>query len=187
MVLTYSKQTKLGNSPPPFALPCTDGTTYPSDSFKDAKVIIVVFTCNHCPYAILAKPKLEYLYEQYKDRGVQFVAINSNESENYPEDSFEKMKGGQYNFPFPYLRDESQIVAKRYGAVCTPDIFIYDQEQKLAYRGQLDDERPDDQPQLTQDDKNYVQDIKKAIDALLDNKKPSTEQKPSVGCSIKWK
>ena len=150
-------------------------------------MLVIVFTCNHCPYAILAKPKLEYLYEQYKNKGVQFVAINSNESENYPEDSFEKMKDAQYNLPFPYLHDESQETAKAFGAVCTPDIFVYDQEQKLAYRAQFDDERPDDQPQLAQDDKNYVQDIKKALDALLDNQKISTDQKPSVGCSIKWK
>ena len=187
MVLTYSPKTGLGASLPNFSLTGTGGQTYTPDSFQNAEVLVIIFTCNHCPYAILAKPKLEYLYEQYKNKKVQFAAINSNESENYPEDSFEKMKKDQYNFTFPYLHDKTQAVAKSFGAVCTPDTFIYDQQRKLAYRGQFDDERPDDQPQLTKDNKNYVQDVKKALDSLLTNKKPSTDQKPSIGCSIKWK
>lgn len=187
MVLTYSPKTGLGAPLPDFSLPGTDGQTYNSASFKNAKVLVIVFTCNHCPYAILAKPKLEYLYEQYKNKKVRFAAVNSNESENYPEDSFEKMKEDRYNFPFPYLHDESQAAAKSFGAVCTPDTFIYDQQRQLAYRGQLDDEKPGDQPQPTQDNENYVLDIKKAIDALLANQTPSADKKPSVGCSIKWK
>jgi len=150
-------------------------------------VLVIIFTCNHCPYAILAKPKLEYLNELYQDKGVQFVAINSNESDNYPEDSFDKMKETQYNYPFPYLVDESQKIAKNFGAVCTPDTFIYNNQRQLVYRGQLDSERPDDGKNLAQSDPNYVIDIRIALDALIADQPPDKIQKPSAGCSIKWR
>jgi len=187
MVLTYSQKFAMGKSMPNFSLPATNGQTYSPDNFKDKKAIVVVFTCNHCPYAKLTKPKLHNLDKLYKDKGVQFLAINSNESKNYPEDSFAKMKEEHYNYPFLYLRDESQEVAKAFGAVCTPDIFVYDHEQKLAYRGQLDDERPDDNLPLSQNEPGYAKDIKAALDKLVAGQPPDKNQKPSMGCSIKWK
>jgi len=187
MVLTYSQKSEIGKSIPNFSLPATDGKIYSPGNFKDKKGLVIIFTCNHCPYAHLAKPKLHHLYQQYKNKDIQFVAINPNESENYPEDSFGKMKKKQYDYPFPYLRDESQKVAKAFGAVCTPDIFVYDSEQKLAYHGQLDDERPDDHPPLQPDDPNYTGDIKKALDTLVAGQQPDKNQKPAMGCSIKWR
>lgn len=187
MVLTYSQKPEIGKSLPNFSLPATDGQTYSPGSFKDKKALVVVVTCNHCPYAKLTKPKLHYLYEQYKDKAVQFIAINPNESDNYPEDSFDKMKESHYDYPFPYLRDESQEVAKTFGAVCTPDILVYNSQQKLAYHGQLDNERPDDHPPLLPDDTKYTGDMKKALDTLVAGQQPDANQKPSIGCSIKWR
>lgn len=186
MVLTESATTQLGTPLPTFSLPGTDGQTYTPDDFSASQIVVVIFTCNHCPYAKLAKPKLEWLAQQYQNDEVALVAINSNESENYPEDSFDYMHRPAFDYPFPYLRDESQVVATAFDAVCTPDVFVYTAERTLAYRGQIDDERPKDTPRLTPQDAEYARDLRRVIDALRTNTPIPDDIKPSVGCSIKW-
>jgi len=187
MVLTYSQEPEIGKSLPNFSLPATDSRSYGPEDFKDKKILVIVFTCNHCPYAKLAKPKLIHLFELYQDKGVQFITINPNDSENYPEDSFDKMKEKKNDYPFPYLRDESQEAAKNFSAVCTPDIFIYDQQRKIAYHGQLDDERPEKGVALEPNDPKYANDIRRALNRLIKEKPAIKKQKPCTGCSIKWK
>jgi peroxiredoxin len=180
MTLLETPKAEQGSPIPNFDLPGTDGKNYSPANLQGAPAMVVVFTCNHCPYAQGVKPQLHELYEAFKEKQVQFVAINSNDAENYPEDSFEKMIEEKYDYPFPYLRDESQDVARNFGAVCTPDIFVYDSEQKLAYRGRINDnwQKPDE---VTSHD------LQDAITALLNGTKPSAEQFPYMGCSIKWK
>lgn len=187
MTKILSEKIEQGSSIIDFSLPATDGQTYTPASFSDNKALVIVFTCNHCPYAQLAKPKLQYLHQRYHNQGIGFVAINPNDDEAYPEDNFDKMKEERFNYPFPYLRDESGEVAQSYGAVCTPDTFIYDQDQKLVYRGQIDDERPNSDSPLSDKDDSYSRDLKDALEAILAGHQPAPEQKPSVGCSIKWK
>jgi hypothetical protein len=141
-----------------------------------------VFTCNHCPYAIASEDRLIALQNDYGSRGVQFVAINPNDAENYPADSFEQMKvrAAEKDFNFPYLRDESQKVARAYDAACTPDIFVFDRDRKLLYNGRIDDnwQQPD---QVTR------QDLREVLDAALEGRTVDFEHVPSMGCSIKWK
>ncbi len=180
MVLTYSKKPNIGESVHDFSLPSTDGRTYSPSDFVGKKGLVIVFTCNHCPYAQAVKPRIHNLYERFKDKGVQFLAINPNDEVHHPEDSFEKMKEEKYDYPFPYLRDESQAVAKEYGAVCTPDIFVYDSEQKLFYHGRVDDN-------WKEPEKVTRHELQEALEALIAGKNPQAEQHPSVGCSIKWK
>lgn len=195
MTLTHSNKNDLGSAIPDFSLLATDGKNYSLSNFTDYKVIVIIFTCNHCPYAKFAKPKILGLYEKIKGANVQFIAINSNDADNYPEDSYENMKQDNYNYPFPYLYDESQETAKVFGAVCTPDIFVYNSERKLSYHGQLDDSRPSmgavaANVILKNDIKNSntsAVDLESAINALLNNQLPQKNQKPSIGCSIKWK
>ncbi|MFC1663363.1 thioredoxin family protein [Patescibacteria group bacterium] len=194
MSIKHSEKIELGSSMPPFSLPASDGNNYAGDDFSNKDILVITFTCNHCPYAQHAKPKLEEVYKKYKDQSVQFIAINPNDEQAYPEDSFAKMKTAEHNYPFPYLRDESQQVAKEFGAACTPDIYVYDKNRKLAYHGQLDDERPG----LGGVAMNVVfhkkigrphqhgKDLIEAIDALLKNQPPKEQQKSSMGCSIKW-
>lgn len=186
MVLTFTPITSLGQSMPDFSLPGTDGQTYSSESFRGSNILVIIFTCNHCPYAMHVKQRLHKLHEEYSQQGIQMVAINPNDADAYPEDSFTNMKKDEYDFPFPYLYDESQSVARNFGAVCTPDIFVYDKDRKLVYRGQLDDKRPD-QPDYKPDDPGYNQDIKQALNSLLQKIKLSDNQVPASGCSIKWK
>ncbi|MBU0613452.1 thioredoxin family protein [Patescibacteria group bacterium] len=195
MTLTHSKKNDLGLAIPDFSLPATDGNDYSISSFSDNKVLVIIFTCNHCPYAKFAKPKIVGLFEKTKSQDVQFIAINSNDADNYPEDSFENMKKDEYNYPFPYLHDVSQNIAKQFGAVCTPDIFVYDQERKLAYHGQLDDSRPGlgavaintmFNKKINNSNSTAI-DLENAIEALLADQVPEKNQKPSIGCSIKWK
>ena len=179
MTLLHTPKAELGSAMPVFNLPGTDGKNYTPRNSQKAKALVVFFTCNHCPYAQAAKPQLEALAKEYNNQSIQFVAINSNDETEYAEDSFEKMREGKFNYPFPYLRDESQEVAKNFGAVCTPDIFVYDNERKLAYRGWINDN-------WQEPEKATTHDLKDAIEQLLKGEKPSTEQSPSMGCSIKW-
>ena len=141
---------------------------YDINDFDDKKVLVIIFMCNHCPYVQKIWPDLTELADR-TDIEVQFIGINANSNPNYPEDSFEKMKEYAIRMGqnFPYLYDENQEVAKEYGAVCTPDFFVFDQRRNLAYRG------------------NY-NGLEAAIVALLDGNNPSKDQKPSIGCSIKW-
>lgn len=182
MSLTYSTMREIGTEAPDFTLPATDGNTYSLQDFKDARALVIVFTCNHCPYARAVDDRLVQLARDMQPKGAQMVYINSNDVGNYPEDSFEKMKqrAEQKAYPFPYLYDESQQVARQYGAACTPDPFLFDADRKLYYRGRVDDnwQQPE---QVTR------QDLRDAIERLLRGDSPPEEQLPSMGCNIKWK
>jgi len=142
-----------------------------------------MFICNHCPFVKHVNEGLVELANDYILKGISFIAISSNDVVNFPEDSPEKMKNEakSLGYPFPYLYDESQEVARAYDAACTPDFFIYDKDLKLVYRGQLDDSRPKNGIPVT------GKDIRAALDSLLQSKPVSEEQKPSIGCNIKWK
>lgn len=180
MALTYSQPKELGTPAPDFCLPATDEQTYCLKDFAEAKVLVVVFACNHCPYSQAIRPRIIALHDFYDELGVQFCAINANDEAAYPEDSFVHMKEERYNYPFPYLRDETQDITHAFGAVCTPDIFVYDGERKLVYHGRVDDNWKNPE-QVTQED------LRDALDDLLNGERPSEEQHPSMGCSIKWK
>lgn len=168
MVLTESKMLPLGSEAPGFNLMGIDGEMHVLSEYGHAKVLVVVFMCNHCPYVQKIWGDLVSLVATMPSE-VRFVGINSNANSNYPEDSFEKMSqyAKEKGHNFPYLYDEHQEAAKAYGAVCTPDFFVYDAERKLSYRGNFEG-------------------IKTAVFDLLANKKPTESQKPSMGCSIKW-
>jgi peroxiredoxin len=183
MALIYSQTIPFGEKAPDFSLPGIDGKTYTLASFADKKVLVVIFMCNHCPYVQACWNRLIALQNEFDARGVQLVGINANDAQSYPEDSFEKMKEyvQRKKHNFPYLRDKSQEVAKAYGAVCTPDIFVYDEKRGLAYHGRIDDNWQEP-GEVTK------RELAEALEALLNGrKKPSPDQKPSMGCSIKWK
>jgi peroxiredoxin len=176
-----TSQLKIGSKAPDFNLISTDDKYYSLDSFKDAKGLIVVFGCNHCPYVIANEERLVQIQNDYKD-SVQVVEINSNDDEGYPEDSFENMKirAKERGFTFPYLRNVDQSVAKAYGATHTPEIFLFDKERKLVYHGKIDDnwQHPD------QVKTHY---LRNAIDEMLEGKEISVPETFSIGCTIKWK
>jgi len=184
MVAVESTMLELGTKAPDFALPDTTGKTVRLSDFDDAACLVVMFICNHCPFVKHMRDQIATLAEQYQQKGVAFVAINSNDVEKYPDDSPEKMaeEVKKVGYTFPYLFDETQDVAKRYKAACTPDFFVFDKDRKLAYRGQFDDSRPDGETPVTGED------LRMAIDAALQgNPIPADQQKPSIGCNIKWK
>lgn len=183
MALEYSKGMPVGTPAPPFTLPATDGKTYTLDDFARAEVLVVVLTCNHCPYAKAAEDRLIEIQRDYADRGVRLVAINPNDATTHPEDSFEKMveRAERKGFNFPYLRDETQAVARAYDAACTPDIFVFDRDRKLVYNGRIDDNWQDPS-------KVTRHDLREVLDATLEGRAPDLpEVVPSMGCSIKWK
>ena len=183
MVRTASTMLPLGTPAPEFALPDTDGSTVKLSDFKDAKALLVVFMCNHCPYVKHVAPELQKLAAEYQQKGVAVVGISSNDVEGYPDDSPEKMaeEKAARGYTFPYLFDADQAVAKSYHAACTPDFYVFDADQKLAYRGQMDDSRPKTDRPVT------GADLRAALDALLAGKEPAETQTPSIGCNIKWK
>jgi peroxiredoxin len=172
----------LGAAAPDFCLPGVDGKDYALAGFKDAKVLVVVFTCNHCPAAIGSEDRMIALGREYRPKGVAMVAINSNEDQNHPTDSFEHMKvrAKEKNFPFPYLRDESQRAALAYGALRTPHFYVFDQHRKLRYTGRMDD-NPYDAANAKQHD------LRNVLDALLAGRKPPVELTNPIGCNVKWK
>ncbi len=174
---------KLGIPAPAFSLPDTSGRTVTLDGFAGAPALLVMFLCNHCPYVKHVRAELAKLGKESLARGVAVVAINANDAERYPEDSPEAMarEVQAAGYAFPYLYDAGQEVARAYGAACTPDFFLYDRNRKLAYRGQLDDSRPENGLPVT------GRDLRAALDAVLAGKPASSAQKPSIGCSIKWK
>jgi len=182
MALMHSKGMPLGTAAPPFSLPGVDGETRSLGSFADAELLVVVFTCNHCPYAMASEDRLIAIQNDYRDRGVQLVAINPNDADSYPADSFEKMKqrAAEKGFNFPYLRDESQEVARVYDAACTPDIFVFDRDRELIYNGRIDDN-------WQHPDKVTRKDLRAVLDAALAGKAVDFQHVPSMGCSIKWK
>jgi len=183
MVLTPSNMLPLGTRAPAFSLPGVDGTVYSLSDFKDAKALLVMFICNHCPYVKHVADELARLGRDYQDKGVGIVAINSNNVETHPDDSPEKMQEEVVarGYTFPYLYDESQDVAFAYRAACTPDFFLFDENRTLVYRGQLDDSRPGNDEPVT------GADLRAAIDAVLADAPVPEPQKPSIGCNIKWK
>lgn len=183
MVETPSTMLPLGTEAPAFSLPDTGGNTVSLGDFADAPALLVVFMCNHCPYVKHVREGLAGLVRQYQEKGVAAVAINSNDVESYPDDSPEKMakEAAAYGYTFPYLFDESQETAKAYKAACTPDFYIFDEGRRLVYRGQMDDSRPGNQKTVT------GADLRAALDAVLEGRPVSPDQRPSLGCNIKWK
>jgi peroxiredoxin len=183
MAMTPSTMLPLGTEAPKFSLPDTDGKIVSLTDFRQAKAYLVIFMCNHCPFVQHIREELSRLGREYQSKGVAVVGINANDISTHPDDSPEKMKEEKekYNYTFPYLYDETQEVAKAYKAACTPDFFLFDQDKKLVYRGQLDDSRPGNDKPVT------GADLRAALDAVLSGGKPSSEQVPSIGCNIKWK
>lgn len=184
MAVTPSTMLALGTLAPAFLLTnVVDNQQYSLESFKDKKVLVVMFICRHCPFVVHVQHELAKLGKDYADKSVAFVAISSNDAEKYPLDAPDKLKemALELGFTFPFLYDESQEVAKAFTAACTPDIFVFDQHRKLVYRGQLDDSRPNNGKPVT------GKDLRAAIDAVLAGKPVNPDQKPSAGCNIKWK
>lgn len=183
MARTPSTMLALDTPAPDFALPePATGQTVRRSDFA-GKPLLVAFICNHCPYVIHIRDPFVALVKEYQARGVAVVAINANDVANYPDDSPEKMAEAvrTYGYTFPYLFDESQAVAKAYQAACTPDLYLFDANHRLYYRGQFDDARPRNDEPVT------GKDLRAALDALLAGDPPPAEQKPSLGCNIKWK
>jgi peroxiredoxin len=183
MAAVNSTMLPLGTKAPYFQLPDPNGKKVALSDFNRASALIVVFMCNHCPYVKHIRNELAQLGRDYLPRGVAMVGISSNDVANYPADSPAKMaeEARSAGYIFPYLYDETQEVAKAYRAACTPDIYLFDQDQRLVYRGQLDDSRPGNQIPVT------GKDLRAAIDALLAGQPVTPSQKASIGCNIKWK
>jgi peroxiredoxin len=184
MALTVSNEFKTGTTAPDFTLINTATNTLLSlAAAKGVKGTVLMFICNHCPFVIHVNTALVQMANAYQAKGINFIAISSNEIENYPQDGPEFMKevAKEQSYPFPYLFDETQEVAKAYDAACTPDFYVFDANLKAVYHGQLDDSRPGNGKPVT------GQDIRNAMDNLLENKAVLENQKPSVGCGIKWR
>ena len=173
----------LGTMAPDFRLPDANGRIVALPDFAGAPALLVAFICNHCPYVKHIRHELADLAEEYQERGVAIVGINSNDAANHPEDTPAKMADEVKNigYTFPYLYDATQSVAKAYRAACTPDIYLFDQQRRLVYRGQFDDSRPGNGIPAT------GKDLREALDAVLSGKPVSPNQKPGIGCNIKWK
>ncbi|MCR6651039.1 MAG: thioredoxin family protein [Cellvibrionaceae bacterium] len=192
MALTQSTMMTLGSKAPDFSLPATEGNIVSLADFSQAKALVVLFICNHCPYVIHIASALANLAKKYQSEGVAFVAINSNDAAAYPADSFANMKleREKRGYTFPYLFDETQSVAHSYGAACTPDIYVFDHNQALVYRGQFDDTRPNRISSGNYDSSVNPANgsaLAAALDLLLAGKKIPADQYPSMGCNIKWK
>ena len=182
MVRTPSTMLPLGTKAPEFSLVNVDGRTVSLADLAEAPALLVVFMCNHCPFVKHLADALASFAAEYMPKGLAMVGINSNDVANYPADSPEQMvrEAEERGYMFPYLYDETQEVAKAYRAACTPDFFLFDRDRRLVYRGQFDDSRPDSGKPIT------GADLRAAVDAVLAGKKPSDEQRPSIGCNIKW-
>lgn len=189
MARTNSAMADLGTPAPAFRLQCCnpdvdglEGDIRRLEDFSGARVLVVMFICNHCPYVKHVQSELVRIAADFRASGVEFVAINSNDAEAYPDDSFDAMQrdAQRLGYSFPYLFDETQEVARAYGAECTPDFFVYDQERKLVYRGRLDSTRPGQ-------GESDGRDLRAALKELLTEGTVSVEQYPSIGCNIKWK
>ncbi len=183
MAVTPSTMLPLGTTAPGFQLPDTDNRIVSQDDYKDASALVVMFICNHCPYVKHLKTELAAFGRDVRKKGVAVVAISSNDVSSHPEDGPEKMAedARALGYDFPYLYDESQEVAKAYRAACTPDFFLFDRNRRLVYRGQFDDSRPGSGIPVT------GKDLRTAVDAVLEGRAVSEEQKPSMGCNIKWR
>ncbi|MDZ7778935.1 MAG: thioredoxin family protein [Gemmatimonadota bacterium] len=184
MVSVPSTMVPLGTRAPELTLPePATGRTVSTEDLRDAPALLVVFLSNHCPFVKHIADELASFAREYGERGLAIVGINANDVEKYPDDSPEKMaeEVASRGYTFPYLFDETQEVAKAYGAACTPDFFLFDGDRKLAYRGQFDDSRPSLEKPVT------GADLRAACDAVLAGEAPPKDQAPSVGCNIKWR
>jgi len=173
----------LGTKAPEFSLwDAVSEKTLNLPTIKGEKGTVIMFICNHCPFVVHVNPEISRLGEEYQKKGIGFIAISSNDVQNYPQDAPYLMKkvAREQLYSFPYLYDETQEVAKAYRAACTPDFYLFDGNLELVYRGQLDDARPGNGIPLTGSD------LRNAMDALLNNKEIDSNQKPSIGCNIKW-
>ncbi len=189
MAVTLSQMNALGAQAPTFDLPAANpqvddrgGETRSLATYSDAEALVVVFMCNHCPYVVHVEDALLETARDYQGRGVQFVGISANDARQYPADSFDNMarRAQLKRYPFPYLYDATQEVARAYGAVCTPDFFVYDRARRLVYRGRFDETRPGQGTPTGRD-------LRQALDQLLESGAVSAEQFPSMGCNIKWR
>jgi len=183
MALTPSTMLPLGTVAPDFSLSDPDGKVWQLSDFADAPALLVVFMCNHCPFVVHIREALAQFARAYQSRGLAMIGVNSNDVDNYPDDSPEMMKVEQERagYSFPYLFDASQEVAKAYHAACTPDFFLFDGERRLVYRGQFDDSRPGNGVEVSGED------LRGAVDAVLQGAQCDSEQTASIGCNIKWK
>lgn len=184
MALTESNMLALGTEAPDFTLPDTvSGKSISLNEIKSPVATVVMFLCNHCPYVIHVNEGIVDLAKEYQNKGIAFVAISSNDVENYPQDGPDKMKehAKTVGYTFPYLYDETQEVAKAYDAACTPDFYVFDHNMRLVYRGQLDGSRPNSGIPVSGED------LRNALDAVLVKRPVSMLQRPSAGCNIKWK
>ena len=184
MARTPSTMVRLGTKAPDFTLPDTvSGKSLSLTNIEGETATMIMFICNHCPFVKHVNTELVRLADDYKNKGIGFVAISSNDVINHPDDAPGLMTqvAKRLKYPFPYLYDESQETAKAYDAACTPDFFIYDKDLQLFYRGQLDDSRPGNEIPVT------GKDIRQALDCIINNEPVPQEQRPSIGCNIKWK
>ena len=184
MARTLSTMVRLGTKAPDFILPdSVSGKQLSLNDLKGEIATMIMFICNHCPFVKHVNTELVKIANEYRNKGVGFVAISSNDVINHPADAPPLMKqvATQLKYPFPYLYDESQDIAKAYDAACTPDFFIYDKDLHLVYRGQLDDSRPGNEIPIT------GKDIRHVLDCLINGQAVPQEQRPSIGCNIKWK
>lgn len=184
MALTPSNMLPLGTEAPGFRLPdVISGSERSLEELSSDMATVVMFICNHCPYVKHVQKGLVELANDYIPKGASFIAINSNDVNKYPDDSPENMKkvAGELGYPFPYLFDETQEVARAYDAACTPDFYVFDKDMRLVYRGQMDDSRPGNGKPVT------GKDLRVALDSVLAGQPVSDKQQPSIGCNIKWK
>lgn len=172
----------IGAAAPDFDLRGVDGYSYSLHSFREASILVIAFTCNHCPYVVGSEDRIKRFHADYVGRGVTLVCINSNEDENHPDDSYEKMieRAREIGFRFPYLRDETQEVALAYGALRTPHYFVFDGERRLRYTGRMDDNPRTPGAETTHE-------LRDAIEALLHDKTPPVEKTNPIGCNVKWR
>lgn len=183
MAATESQMLALGTEAPAFTLPDHDGNPFSLDGSEGADAYLVMFICNHCPFVKHVASELARIGRDYSSRNVSIYAINSNDYEKYPGDSPDEMRkeAAERGYEFPYLVDSDQTVAKAYEAACTPDMYVFDGNRKLVYRGQLDDSRPSNNIPVSGSD------LRTALDAVLNGSAVAGEQTPSIGCNIKWK
>jgi peroxiredoxin len=183
MVAVASTMLPLGTEAPDFELPEPSGKVWTRDDFASAAALLVMFICNHCPYVRHINAELAVATRQFNERGIGVVGINSNDVTTHPDDAPERMaeQAREVGYTFPYLFDESQAVAIAYRAACTPDFFLFDRDRRLVYRGQFDDSRPNNGKPVT------GADLRAAVDAVLADRQVDDDQRPSMGCNIKWK
>ena len=183
MTAVNSQMMDLGTKMPAFELPAADGGWVASENFPAPKGLLVMFICNHCPYVQHVREELVALIKEYQIMGIAAVGINANDWTAYPDDSPEKMAQAarEFGFTFPYLYDETQEVAKAFQAACTPDFFLFDSRHHLVYRGQMDGSRPGNDVPVTGED------LRAAMDALVEGAAVNPQQRPSLGCNIKWR